>query len=151
MTHFIAGSRRAGLLALTLLVLAAMAPGPASAAPSDFEFNVLRNRCTTSGGDFGRGEVLLKVRVTEIGLSGANKFTLSAVAQHYKARTDTWVNEYSWNTFKVTFPNDANSYHHTRWFAYDPKDRRKHQIVLVVKVWHNRKVLASRTITSKSC
>lgn len=147
----IASVRRAGMLALSLLAFAVVAPGPASAAPVDFQFKILRNGCTTSGGDFGHGEVLLKVRVTENGLSGANKFTLAAVAQHYKARTDTWQTEYTWDTFKVTFPNDVNSYHHTRWFAYDPNDKKTHQIVVVMKVWHNKTVLASKTITSKSC
>lgn len=151
LTRTAASARRAWLLALSLLAFAVVAPGSATAAPTDFEFSVLRNRCTTTGADFGHGEVLLKVRVTENGLSGANKFTLSAVAQHYKARTDTWQDEYTWETFKVTFPNDANSYYHTRWFAYDPNDRHKHRIVLVIKVRHNRAVLASRTITSKAC
>jgi hypothetical protein len=143
-------ARRAGLLALALLAAAIVAPGPASAA-GEFEFNILRNRCTATGGDFGHGELLFKVKVTENGLSGANKFTLAAVAQHYKARTDTWQTEYTWDTFKVTFPNDANSYYHKRWFAYDPNDKHKHRIVVVIKVWHNRTVLASKALTSKAC
>ncbi len=151
MTHIAVNARRAWLLALALLALAIVAPGPASAAPTNFQFEVLRNRCTTSGGDFSHGEVLLKVRVTENGLSGANKFTLAGVAQHYRSRTGTWRDEYTWDTFKVTFPNDANSYYHKRWFAYDPNDKHKHRIVLVIKVWHNRTVLASKTIISKSC
>ena len=141
--------RRAGLLAFAALAL--VVPGPAQAAPDHFQFEVLRNACKTTGGDFHHGEVLLKVRVTENGASGANKFTLSAVAQHHKHSTDTWPVEYSWDTFKVTFPNDGNSYHHTRWFAYDPKDNSEHRIVLEMKVWHNQTVLASKTVTSKSC
>lgn len=151
LTHIAANARRAWLLALSLLAFAIVAPGPASAAPTDFQFKVLRNRCTTSGGDFHHGEVLLKVRVTENGLSGANKFTLAAVAQHYRSRTHTWRTEYAWDTFKVQFPNDANSYFHRRWFAYDPNDKSKHRVVVVIKVWHKKQVLASKTITSKSC
>ena len=151
MTRVAASVRRASVLALSLLAFAVVAPGPASAAPTDFEFKLRVNSCKTSGGDFNHGEVLLKVRVTENGLSGANKFTLAAVAQHYRPHTDTWQNEYTWDTFKVTFPNDANSYFHRRWFAYDPSDNGKHRIVLVIKIWHNKTVLASKTITSKSC
>jgi hypothetical protein len=151
LTRVAASTRRASLLAFSLLALAAVAPGPASAAPGDFEFKVLRNSCTTSGGDFHHGEVLLKVRVTENGLSGANKFTLAAVAQHYRSSNGTWQTEYTFGNVKATFPNDTNSYRHTRWFAYDPNDKSKHEIVVVIKVWHNKTVLASKTITSKSC
>ena len=146
----LAGSiRRGGLLSLLLLAL--VAPAPTNAAPGDFSFEVLRNSCTNTGKDFGHGEVLLKVKVKENGASGANKFTLAAVAQHYRASTDSWVDEYTWNTFKTTFPDDANSYYHTRWFAYDPKEGKEHRIVLVMKILHNKQVLASRTVTSRSC
>lgn len=141
--------RRMGLLGLLLLAL--VAPAPTRAAPGDFSFEVLRNSCTNTGKDFGHGEVLLKVKVKENGASGANKFTLAAVAQHYKPRTDTWITEYTFDTVKVKFPDDANSYYHTRWFAYDPKEGKEHRIVLVMKIWHNRQVLASRTVTSKGC
>jgi hypothetical protein len=143
------GVRRAGLV--PLLLLAFVAPGPAQAAPNDFTFEVLRNVCTSTGGDFNHGEVLLKVKLTENGASGANKFTLAAIAQHHKNSNDTWITEFTFNTVKVTFPDDANSYHHTRWFAYDPKDKSEHRIVLVMKVLHNKTVLASRTVTSRSC
>lgn len=136
---------------LSLLMLALVAPAPAQAAPGDFKFEVLRNSCTDTGKDFGFGEVLLKVKVSENGSSGANKFTLAAVAQHYKPSTDSWINEYTFDTVKVTFPDDANSYYHTRWFAYDPKEGKEHRIVLVLKILHNKQVLASRTVTSKSC
>ena len=151
LTRVAARARRASLLALSLLAFAVVAPGPASAAPTGFQFKVLRNSCTTSGGDFHHGEVLLKVRVTENGLSGANKFTLAAVAQHYRAASDTWQTEYTFDFVKVVFQDDANSYRHRRWYAYDPNDNKKHRIVVVIKVWHKKTVLASKTFTSKSC
>jgi hypothetical protein len=141
-------ARRGGLLGLLLLAL--VAPGSAQVTGT-FQFQILRNSCKTTGGDFNRGEVLLKVKVSENGLSGANKFTLAAVAQHHKASNDTWIAEYTWDTFKVTFPNDGSSYYHTRWFAYDPKDTSEHRIVVVIKVWHDKHLLASKTLTSKSC
>ena len=141
--------RRAALLSLVLFGL--VAPAPTQAAPGDFTFNVLKNSCTDAGKDFGHGEVLLKVKVSENGASGANKFTLKAVAQHFKPSTQTWVDEYSFDPVKVTFPDDSNSYYHTRWFAYDPKEGKEHRIVLVMKILHNKQVLASRTVTSRSC
>jgi hypothetical protein len=140
---------RAGLLGL--VAAAFLVPGPAQAAPEDFTFEVLRNRCASTGRDFGFGEVLLKVKVRENGASGANRFVFSAIAQHSKKRIGTWVTEYTFDKVKVSFPDDANSYYHTRWFAYDPKEGKEHRIVLVMKVLHNRQVLASRTVTSKSC
>jgi hypothetical protein len=143
------GVRRGGLLSLVLLAL--VAPAPTQAAPGDFSFEVLRNSCTDTGKDFGHGEVLLKVKVKENGASGANKFTLAAVAQHYRASTNSWVTEYTWDKFKTTFPDDANSYYHVRWFAYDPKEGKEHRIVLKMKILHNKQVLASRTVISKSC
>jgi hypothetical protein len=149
LTRLARNVRRAGLLSLALLAF--IAPAPTQADPGDFVFEVLRNRCVNTGKDFGHGEVLLKVKVKENGASGANKFTLAAVAQHLKPSTGTWVNEYTFDFVKVTFPDDANSYYHERWFAYDPKESKEHRIVLVMKILHNKQVLASRTVTSKSC
>ena len=120
-------------------------------AADTFQFEIRRNRCTSTGHDFNHGEILFKVKVTENGASGANKFTLAAIAQHYKKRNQTWTTEYTFDTFKVTFPDDANSYYHTRWFAYDPKDKSQHRIVVTIKVWHKKHLLASKTLISKSC
>jgi len=143
-----ATARRAGLLALLLVAL--VAPSTARAADT-FTFTVLRNACVRKGHDFNHGEVLLKVKVQENGASGANKFTLAAVAQHSNPKQGTWTTEYTFANVTVTFPNDANSYYHERWFAYDPKNKSVHDIVVVIKVWHNKKLLASKTITSKAC
>jgi hypothetical protein len=141
---------RRGVL-LSLVLLALVAPAPTQAAPGDYTFEVLRNTCTNTGKDFGHGEVLLKVKVKENGASGANKFTFAAIVQHFKPSTQTWITEYTFDKVKIKFPDDANSYYHTRWFAYDPKEGKEHRIVLVMKVLHNKQVLASRTITSRSC
>jgi hypothetical protein len=73
------------------------------------------------------------------------------VSQHFKTATKPWINQYTFNKVKVKFPDDANSYYHVRWFAYDPKEGKAHRIVLVMKVLHNKQVLASKTVTSKSC
>jgi hypothetical protein len=148
LTRAVSLARRAGFFALILGALIA----PATAHAADVAtFEIKRNSCTTSGGDFHHGEVLFKVKVTENGASGANKFTLSAVGQHHKASNNTWVNEYAFDPVKVTFPDDANSYYHKRWYAYDPNDKSEHRIRVVIKVWHNKTLLASKTLTSKSC
>jgi hypothetical protein len=136
---------------LALLGLALIVPTTVTATNTSFTFAVTANTCTRTGHDFKHGEVLIKVKVQENGKSGANAFTLSAVAQHSNPRRGTWTTEYSWATYKVTFPDDTNSYYHTRWFAYDPKNKSVHHIVVVIKVWHNKTVLASKTLTSKAC
>ncbi|MEP7361284.1 MAG: hypothetical protein ABI744_06880 [Chloroflexota bacterium] len=148
LAHLAAATGRAGVLGLLLVAL--VAPTTAQAADT-FGFEIRRNSCKTSGGDFHHGEVLLKVKVTEHGSSGANKFTLSAVAQHHKASNNSWITEYTFDPVKVTFPDDANSYYHTRWYAYDPKDQSEHRVQVVLKVLHNKHVLATKTLTSKSC
>jgi len=124
------------LWAVPLILSFLALPGPALAAPDDFKFTVLRNVCRDGG---------------EHGLSGANKFTLDARVRHRKASGGQWQTEYTWDRFKVKFPNDDNSYYHTRWFSYDPNDKGLHKIVVVIRVWHNRQVLASRTIVGKTC
>ena len=134
---------------LPALVVLAL-PGPAVAA-GDFKFTVLRDVCQANGGDHRRGHQVLKARVDETGLSGANKFTLDATVRHRKVSGGQWQDEYKWDRFKVTFPNDANSYYHTRWFSYDPNDKALHRIVVVIRVWHNQRVLASKTIVGKTC
>ena len=141
--------RHAALLSLAMLAL--VAPAPAQAAPSAYKFEVLKNSCTDSGKDFGHGEVLLKVKVSESGASGANKFVLKAVAQHFKPSTKKWVDEFTFDKVTVKFVDDGNSYYHVRWFAYDPRENKEHRIVLVMKVLHNKHVLAKRTVISKSC
>ena len=138
------------LLALASLVLALTLPGSALAA-SDFKFRVLKDVCQASGGDFDRGHHRLKVRVVELGKSGANKFTLDAKVLHRKPGSGTWTTEFSWERFKATFPDDSNNYFHTRWFSYDPKNSGLHRIVVVIKIWHNRQVLASRTLRGDAC
>jgi len=140
-------TRRAGLFAVVLAAL--VAPAVHAADPATFQ--ILRNSCKTSGGDFNHGEILLKVKVTENGASRANKFTLAAIAQHHKSSTNKWIKEYQFDPVKVTFPDDANSYYHKRWYAYDPKDKSEHRIVVVIKVWHNKTLLAKKQFISKAC
>lgn len=135
------------LLALATIVLAL--PGQTLAA-SDFKFRVLQDVCQANGGDFDHGHHRLKVRVEEQGTSGANKFTLDAKVLHRKTNGD-WETEFRWDRFKVTFPNDGDSYFHVRWFSYDPKNNGLHKVVVVIRVWHDKQVLASRTINGTTC
>ncbi|MEP7159426.1 MAG: hypothetical protein ABI797_08350, partial [Chloroflexota bacterium] len=104
------------LLLLTLASLALCLPSQALAA-SDFKFSVLQDVCQANGGDFDRGHHRLKVRVEEQGMSGANKFTLDAKVLHRRASGGEWTKEFTWDRFRVTFPNDGDYYFHVRWFA----------------------------------
>jgi hypothetical protein len=112
---------------------------------------VLQDVCQANGGEFDHGHHRLKVRVEEQGKSGANKFTLDAKVLHRKANGGDWTTEFTWDRFKVTFPNDSDSYFHVRWFSYDPKNKGLHKIVVVIRVWHDKTVLASRTIEGTAC
>jgi hypothetical protein len=138
------------LLAFASLVLALTLPGSALAA-GDFKFRVLKDVCQANGGDFGRGHHRLKVRVEEMGKSGANKFTLDAKVLHRKPGSSKWTTEFSWERFKSVFPNDGDNYFHWRWFSYDPKNTGLHKIIVVIKIWHNRQLLASRTLSGDAC
>jgi hypothetical protein len=146
--RFVTVARRASLL---VVVLAAVVAPSSVQAADPATFTILKNRCTTTGGHFNHGELLLKVKVTENGSSGANKFTLQAVAQHHKVSNGDWVKELQFDPVKVTFLDDANSYYHSRWYTYDPKDKSEHRIVVVIKVWHNTSLLAKKTFISKVC
>lgn len=137
------------LLLLALATLALCLPTQALAA-SDFNFSMLQDVCQANGGDFDRGHHRLKVRVEEQGKSDANKFTLDAKVLHRTANGD-WETEFRWDRFKVTFPNDSDSYFHERWFRYDPKNKGLHKIVAVIRIWHDKTVLASKTFTGKTC
>jgi hypothetical protein len=145
-----AGWHRRLTWVLPILALLLALPGSTLAA-ADFDFTILRDVCRANGGDFSRGHQVLKVRVDEYGPSGANKFTLDAKVLHRKVSGGKWTTEYTWDRFKVTFANDANSYFHARWFSYDPKDKALHRIVVVIRVWHNTRLLASKTLTGTTC
>jgi hypothetical protein len=143
--------RRPRLLLLLALASLALALPTQALAASDFKFSVLQNVCQAGGGDFDYGHHRLKVRVEEQGMSGANKFTLDAKVLHRKMSGGEWSKEFDWDRFRVTFPNDEDNYFHVRWFSYDPKHKGLHKIVIVVRVWHDRTLLASRTISGTAC
>jgi hypothetical protein len=142
--------RHSFLLLLLVASLALCLPTQALAA-SDFKFSVLQDVCQANGGDFDHGHHRLKVRVEEQGQSGANKFTLDAKVLHRKVSGGEWTTEFRWDRFKVIFPNDNDNYFHVRWFSYDPKHKGLHKIVVVIRVWHDKQVLASRTINGTAC
>lgn len=135
---------------LSLALMSLVLPEPASAAADDFSFTILKDVCQASGGDFHHGHLFFKVRVDEKGASGANKFTLDAKVGH-RSQGGARVTEYAWDRFSATFPNDAKSYFHTRWFSYDPKDGAQHRIVVWIRAWHDQQVIAKHTFIGTTC
>ena len=138
------------LLALTVAGLTLTLPVPALGA-GDFKFSVIQDVCKPGGGDFDKGHHRLKVRVEEQGKSGATKFTLDAKVLPRKQSGGDWTREFKWDRFKVSFPNDTDSYFHERYFDYDPNDNGLHKVVVVIRVWAGQTVLASRTLTGSTC
>jgi hypothetical protein len=132
------------LLALLLL------PATASAAPS-FGTTVPTNTCVAGAGKYGFGLGVLRVRVTEYGRSGANRFTFRGQVWHLPIHGTKWTKEYEWPIFEETFPNDSASYWALRKFAYAPNHNAYHKIVVRVSAWHNAKLLYSKKVMGATC
>lgn len=142
------------VLTIALMMLALLVPATTEAAPR-FSSYVMRNVCTTSGGAYGYGRVLLRVSATEHGKSGANYFVFKARLQQRVSGTWRTVDRTSSRTPR--FPDDQNSY----TFAYRAKHafttsrRPLMRIVIRVEFWDKRSGpdvrLASHKHVSKSC
>jgi hypothetical protein len=142
--------RRLTLASTTLAILLALLL-PATVAAASYTYTVQKNTCTVSGGDNGYGHFYFKVKLQENGWSDANKFTFAAKAQHKELGGGRWYTSYNWGTFTWTFPDNGDNYWYSRWYTYDPPDFAWHRIKVVLKVWHNGTLLASRTLYSKTC
>jgi hypothetical protein len=143
--------RRLSLLSfLTALLLIFVLPA-ATVSAATFTYEVRRNVCQSTGGDYGYGHLYFKVRLNEFGNSGANKFTFAAKAQHKNLGGSRWVTEYNYGTDTYTFPSNNQSYWYTMWYSYDPDDFAWHRIRVALKVWHGSTLLASRVVIVKYC
>lgn len=144
--------RRRLTFASTLIALLLMFVLPASTVTAaDFTYTVKSNTCSATGGDYGYGHLYFKVKLKEWGNTGANKFTFAGKAQHKNLGGGSWVTEYNYGTFVYTFPDNSDSWYYTRWWSYDPADGNWHRLKVVLKVWHNSTLLASRTLYGKTC
>lgn len=140
--------RRACLLSLVLLAVAV--PTPTHAAGS-FSTTVERNTCVAGAGKYGFGQGVLRVRVTEFGKSGANRFTFLGQVWHRRLRGTEWKLEYQWRQYQTTFPDDGNSYWNSRQFAYAPDHNAYHKLAVRVQAWHDNTLLYTKRIVGAMC
>ena len=144
--------RKRSLMFLPIVVMLALAlPGTTLAGGSDFTYNVQKNTCTTSGGDYGYGWQYFKVKLTEWGNSGANKFTFTGKAQHKSLGSSRWYTDWNYGTFTWWFNDDGSNNWYERWYTFDPNDFAWHRVKVTLKVWHNNILLAKRTLLGKTC
>ncbi len=143
--------RRRLAFASTLVALLLVFALPATTLGATYTYQVKKNVCTVSGGSHGFGHLYFKVKLTEWGNSGANKFTFTAKAQHRNLGGSRWKTAYKFGTFTYNFLSNGSSYNYVRWYTYDPADFAWHRIKVVLKVWHNGSLLAKRTLYGKDC
>lgn len=135
----------------TLIALLLVLALPATTLGASYTYQVQKNTCSASGGTFGYGHMVFKVKLTEWGNTPANKFTYAAKVQHRNIGSRRWTTESTWTTFAYRFPQSSSSYWYTRWWDYDPHHFAWHRIVVQMKVWHNNSLLATRTIKGRYC
>jgi len=118
-----------------------------------FNFATVRNVCETSGGNHGFGYVLLKVRVTEYGKSGANYFRILSKAQYKNGSGWHTLLNYGWSE-SSHFPNDNDTWYSRLQRRFDPDgtpDALSHRIWMKVQVWSNSQGLLAERIMKNNC
>jgi hypothetical protein len=141
-----------GLLAVALsLVLAGT-----SLAGSPFRYIELKDVCQTSGGAHGFGYLTFKVRVKEIGMSGANYFRIKSKVQYKDPNGAGWYTLKTWGwEYSSSFPNNSTTYYHDLKRRFDPDgtpDASAHRMWMRVQVWSNSAGLLDEMImTGQKC
>lgn len=136
--------------ASTLLALLLALTIPATAlGGSPFRYRVLTDKCR---GTDRPVTLTLKVRVKELGVSGANYFRVRTKAlEHYGGSWHT-VNDWGWE-YSTGFPDDADNYYHDRGHTHElngAHDAAK--LKMRVQVWSNSQgLLDEKTIVGKLC
>jgi hypothetical protein len=141
-----------GLLAL-LLTVVLVAP---TFATRPFLFKELRDICTLSGGLHGFGYVKYKVRVKELGTSGANYFRIRSKVQYRDENGAGWFTLKAWDwVYSPSFPNNSNDHAFDLGRRFDPDgtpDATAHRIWMRVQVWSNSSgLLAEQIMTGQKC
>ena len=141
--------RRLSLLSsLVALVLVLALPGATLGA--SYTYSIQEDTCNASGGDHGYGHLYFEVKMTEYSKS-ANKFTFTGKAQHREIGGSRWYTDWNYGTYTRYFASNSSNNWYTRWFDYDPDDYGWHRIRVVLKVWHDGLLLASKTVQGEYC
>jgi hypothetical protein len=139
--------------ATPLAVVLAFVMATTALGATSFKYRVLRDVCTLSGGSSNLGYVVFKVKVKEIGTSGANYFRIKSKAQ-YQSGSNKWHTAVDWGwEYSNTFPNDSGSYYHVLKRRYDMSGvEDATRIKMKVQVWSNSKgLLSEKIMTSQVC
>jgi hypothetical protein len=140
------------LLALLLSIVIATL----TFATSPFRFRELRDVCTLSGGLNGFGYLVFKVRVREIGMSGANYFRIRSKVQYRDENGAGWFTLKTWDwVYSAPFANNANDHIFELRRRFDPDgtpDATAHRMWMRVQVWSiSNGLLAEQFMTGQKC
>ena len=147
--------RKLSASALLALLLTVVIVTP-TFATSPFRFRELRDVCTLSGGDFGFGYLVLKVRVRELGSSGANYFRIRSKVQYRDPDGNGWFTLKAWDwVYSNPFPNNSNDHSFELRRRFDPDgtpDASAHRMWMRVQVWSiSSGLLAEEIMTGQKC
>ena len=147
--------RKLGASTLLAFLLTVVLVAP-SVATSPFRFRELTDFCTLSGGDHGFGYLKYKVRVREIGLSGANYFRIRSKVQYRDENGAGWFTLKTWDwKYSSVFPNNSNDHYFELGRRFDPDgtpDATAHRMWMRVQVWSvTTGLLAEQIMTGQSC
>ncbi|HYI23041.1 MAG TPA: hypothetical protein VEX62_10440 [Candidatus Limnocylindrales bacterium] len=140
-----------GSVALAI-ALALLVPATTVAA-SPFRYTVLRSECLPNySQDPIQGDIYMKVKVKEVGLSGANYFRVrTTVKFKFPGNTRWTLYEDSGWQYSRSFVNDSESWYHVRtgiapyWWNYP------FRMVMKVQVRSDTQGLLSEASFSQTC
>ncbi len=148
-------TRRTTKTAALLAVLLAAVVSTTTLAATPFRYTVLRDVCELGGGDHGFGFLKLKVRVKEIGTSGAEFFRIRSKVQ-MKTESPGWktIQDWGWE-YSDDFPNNSTSYYHDLSRRYDPDgafgNALAFRIWFRVQVWRFNELLDQKVVIGQKC
>ena len=138
-------------LASTMLALLLLVILPGTTAAASYTYTIKSNTCSASGGQYGYGHLYFKVRISEYGNSGANRFSYSAKVQDRALGSYRWHTDWNAGTYNYYFSDDSGSYWYQYWWSYDPGNFAFHRFKVVLKVYSGSFLLASKTLYGKTC
>lgn len=137
--------RRLALVWAPLLMGLVLMLPTSTLAATGYTFTVVDQHC------FGGGHnISFEVRLTAAGSTTANKLTIKSTSQYLSA--GKWHNFYKWKTNKDTFtPNGKAHSIDYSYYHQDNSSSHMWRIQSVLRAYHGKHILASKTLTSKAC
>ena len=134
--------RRRLTLGSTLLAIVLAFTLPATtAAASGYTYKVVSNYCSGT-------TVIFKVKNIAAGYTKANKLTIESWAQR---KAGSWQTVYTWPKAKYKFTRNGAKHVLTAWRKFNGNDPYLNRIVMRLRAWNNRTLLASISLNSRKC